>query len=485
MAHSESGLRAVFVTAELAPFAKVGGLADVTASLPRALRRHGVDVSVILPLYGGQRADDGELRATGASFEVWMDGAHRRVNVLQASDGRRRLFFLENEDYFARAGIYGTSGEDFEDNAFRFALLSRGALETVRALDLKPDLFHVHDWQTALVPVYQKEVSSDRIPVVLTLHNLAYQGIFPASILSRLGLPSTLFQVDGLEFYGSLNFLKGGIQAADGLTTVSPSYAKEILSAEHGAGLEGVLRARASDLVGILNGIDPSDWHPGKDVALSVPYASNRLRGKGVNKAALQSELGLDENREAPLLAVIGRLDRQKGFDLLLEAAPELLRTGAQLVVLGSGNEQYLSAFRKLELRFPGRFSTNRGFQDSLGRRIYAGADLFLMPSRYEPCGLGQLIALRYGTLPVVRRTGGLADTIVDLDEDPANGNGFLFDAFTSDALLAACERAVTHYRDAKRWRRLVSSAMRKDFSWKASAAIYRRLYERVLGKNG
>ena len=290
------------------------------------------------------------------------------------------------------------------------------------------------------------------------------------------------FHTDGLEFYGQLSFLKGGLVTADRLTTVSPSYAREIQTEELGAGLDGVVRSRADRLSGILNGIEPRDWHPGKDEALVAPFASTRLTGKLRGKHALQQELGLRASARTPILAAIGRLDPQKGFNVLLEAAPALLSSGrAQLVVLGSGNEELLDAFRRLEARFHQAVSVNRGFQDALGRRIYAGADLFLMPSRYEPCGLGQMIALRYGTLPVVRATGGLADTIRDLDVDPDGGNGFSFDEYSAAALTAAVHRALRHYVDEKKWARWVRRAMRQDFTWKRSAAEYVHVYQKAL----
>jgi starch synthase len=376
--------------------------------------------------------------------------------------------------------VYGEDGADYPDNAFRFAFFTRAVLAVTEALGLAPDVFHIHDWPSALLPIYHPGERT-----VLTVHNLAYQGLFPSAWLTRLGLPPELFRIDGLEFYGQLSFLKGGLVTADQITTVSPTYAREIQTEAFGAGLEGVVRARAERLTGIVNGIDPRDWHPGKDAALVAPYSSTRLAGKARGKRALQQELDLSVSPHTPVLAAIGRLDPQKGFDVLLEAAPALVAGGrAQLVVLGSGNDGILEAFRRLATRFPGAVSVNRGFQDALGRRIYAGADIFLMPSRYEPCGLGQLIALRYGTLPVVRATGGLADTIRDLDADPETGNGFSFVEYSAAALTAAVSRAIRYYGDEKRWTRWVRRAMRQDFSWNRSAADYARVYERAIGRS-
>lgn len=473
-------MKIVFVSSELAPLAKVGGLADVAASLPRALQRLGHEIVVIVPRYGSIDGERYRLRASSVTFEVPMDGALRSASLAKARVNGVTTYLVESPEYFDGRGVYGTDGADYADNAFRFAFFTRAALAASRALELDPDVYHVNDWQTALLPIYQGP--DPAVPTVLTVHNLAYQGIFPREWLVRLNLAPELFHIDGLEFYGRLSFLKGGLMAADQLTTVSPSYAREIQTEELGAGLEGVVRSRGARLTGILNGIEPRDWHPAKDPALVAGYASTRLAGKLRGKHALQRELGLRASPRTPLLAAIGRLDPQKGFDVLLEAAPGLLSSGrAELAVLGSGNDALLDAFRRLEARFPGAVSVNRGFQDALGRRIYAGADLFLMPSRYEPCGLGQMIALRYGTLPVVRATGGLADTIRDLDADPDGGNGFSFDAYSAAALTAAVERALRHYDDEKKWTRWVRRAMRQDFSWKRSAADYVRVYRKAM----
>ena len=477
-------MKIVFVTPELAPVSKVGGLADIAASLPRALKRLGHRVYVIVPRYAtGTGVESVGPVATGIELELEMDGARRTARLSRARLSGVTTYFVESDDYFEGRAIYGESGRDYDDNPFRFAFFSRAALAATEALGLAPDIIHVNDWQTSLLPVYQRlEDRASRMPVVLTVHNLAYQGIFPRELLPRLGLPDALFHIDGLEFYGRLNFLKGGLVSAERLTTVSPSYAQEIQRSELGAGLEGVLRARADRLTGIVNGIEPNDWDPGKDPALTSRFASTRLSGKAAGKIELQKELGLTLSPRTPLLAAIGRLDPQKGLELVLEAVPALVaEERAQLVVLGSGREEFLDAFRPLVARYPKAISVNRGFQEALGRRIYAGADLFLMPSRYEPCGLGQMIALRYGTLPVVRATGGLADTIRDLDEDPDRGNGFSFEAFDASALLATLRRALRHYENEKLWTRWVRRAMREDSSWKSSAGRYLDVYEQAI----
>lgn len=472
-------MNVVFVTPELSPFAKVGGLADVTASLPRALRELGVSITIVLPLYGGIRRD--RLRPVEAAVELEFDGRARKALIHRSELGGVPVFFLESDEYFSSRSVYGDENGDFADNAFRFAFFSRAALEAIDVLELDPGVVHVHDWPTALVPVYQRALGMERRPVVLTVHNLAYQGVFPPEWLPRLGIPGEFFGVEGLEFYGKINFLKGGLTSADFVTTVSPTYASEIQTAELGAGLDGVIRARNGVVTGIRNGIDPTDWNPAADRALVAPYRPGELEGKEKNKLALQAELGLEVSAGTPLVGVIGRLDRQKGFDLLLEVAPRLVAEGAQLVVLGSGDRELLRAFERLARAHPRAVAARSGFQDELGRRIYAGSDLFAMPSRYEPCGLGQLIALRYGTIPVVRATGGLADTIRDLDFDRKRGNGFVFREFEPRALLSALGRALACYRDEKAWKGFVKRAMRADFSWGESAKSYASLYRRAV----
>lgn len=319
-----------------------------------------------------------------------------------------------------------------------------------------------------------------RSGAVLSIHNLGFQGVLDKETLPRLGLPWEVFHMEALEFHGRINLLKGGLAFSQVLSTVSPTYALEIQSPEFGAGLDGFLRKRAGDLVGILNGIDIEFWNPAKDRALFATYTPNRPAGKAINKTALQKRLRLAVATEAPLLGLIGRLDPQKGFDLVLNVAPYVLAEGAQMVLLGSGRREHLEAFRVLKGRFPRQISLNEGYQEALARQIYGGADLFLMPSRYEPCGLGQMIALRYGTIPVVRRTGGLADTVVDADREPARANGFAFEKYEGAALLDALRRAMARFRDGKAWSVLVARGMRLDFSWSDSCKRYVELYARA-----
>ena len=478
----------VLVSPEGEPLAKTGGLADVAASLSLALRRAKQNISVVMPFYRVIDTETFKVRDTGLEVEVPLDGSTYKGRIWRYSLGDVPVYLLENPDLYDRDGLYGTSGADYSDNALRFAFLSRAALEAARVLDLEPDVFHINDWQSALLPVYKHLYYRDdprlrRAGVLLSIHNMVYQGVFDRSQLQRLHLPEHTFHMDGLEFFGQLNFLKGGLVYADLLSTVSPTYAKEIQTPEAGAGLDGVLHHRAGELFGIVNGIDTTIWNPGQDKEIFANYTMSRLRGKSINKIELQKRLGLNVDTKAPVAAVIARLDPQKGFDLLLEAAPKLLETGVQLALLGSGERRYLNDFRKLREGFPGQVSLNEGFDEKLGRRIYAGADLFLMPSRYEPCGLGQMIAMRYGTIPVVRRTGGLADTVADFDHDEAAGNGFVFDAFEAKALIDGVMRAAARFGDREVWRTLVRRAMKTDFSWKKACQQYLEVYALAMRK--
>jgi starch synthase len=478
----------VLVSPELAPLVKVGGLADVVPALSLALHRRKEKPSVIIPFYQSIDTERFKVRDTLVRVTVWMDGLMREGAIWEHRYKGVPVYLIKNDALFGRRGIYGESGSDYPDNAFRFAFLARAALEAARALELRSDIFHINDWQTALLPVYQKHFYQDdphvgRAGVVLSIHNLAYQGIFDAGYLPRLGLPQEVFQVEGVEFHGNMSFLKGGMVFSEQLSTVSPTYAREIQAKELGAGLDGLLRRRADDLVGILNGIDTSIWNPLEDENLYSPYSASHPEKKALNKEWLQEHLDLEVSAKAPLAGCIARLDPQKGFDLLLEIAPGMLSEGIQIVILGSGRQEYLHAFRKLQTEFPKRLSLNEGFQEKLAPRIYAGADMFLMPSLYEPCGLGQMIALRYGTIPIVRRTGGLADTVIDVDEDPKRGNGFVFEPYQGGAFLDAVLRAKVNFEKPRAWQKLVKRAMAADFSWKGSAHRYVEVYEKAVAK--
>jgi starch synthase len=480
-------LHVAHVASEASPYAKSGGLGDVLAALPHALARAAVEVTVILPGYRAAHAVAPATRRLGTvSARV---SSHVEDATIAAVDGATvPTLLVDAPRYFDRPALYGESGRDYTDSAERFVFFCRAALEWLRRTTPPPDVVHVHDWQAALVPAFLAVDRPALYPelrathAITTVHNLAYQGRFWEADWHLLNLDRRVFTPDGLEFFGYINFLKGGLVFADTVTTVSPRYADEIRTPAFGEGLDGVLRGRRADLVGILNGVDYATWDPATDPLIPARYDRDDLAGKVRCKAALQAELGLDVRHDAPVLAVISRLAEQKGIDLVADVAPELLQTtDAQLAILGSGDPRLEAVLSALHDRLPRRVAVRLGFDDPLAHRIEAGADLFLMPSRYEPCGLSQLYSLRYGTVPVVHATGGLADTVVDYDPAADTGTGFAFHALARAPFLDAIRRALTLRRDAARWRALQRRGMAADFSWDAAAARYRALYEDLL----
>jgi len=471
----------LFVASEVAPWSKTGGLGDVSASLPRALAERGHAVTVVTPRYGtidparhGLQPIHRAVRVRGEATTLWV------------KKDRAPVYFLEHEQLFgSRRGLYGDSGGDYADNAERFAWLARAALALPSALGLRPRIVHLNDWQTGLVPFLLRQEHAEDFALagartVFTIHNLAYQGVFPKAIVPSLGLPWGVFRYEEMEFHDQLSFMKAGLVFADALTTVSPTYAKEILGPEAGCGLDLLLRRREKDLTGILNGIDTHDWDPASDHHLVAPYSREDLAGKARGKALLQRELGLPVNPGVPLVALITRIADQKGLDLVLAALPELLAADVQVALLGSGRTDWEDAFRAAAAGRPDRMSVRIGFDEGLAHRMEAGADIFLMPSLFEPCGLNQMYSLRYGTVPVVRAVGGLEDTVEDYD-GASGGTGFKFRDYTPQALLLAMRRALETFRDRNAWRGLVERGMTQDFSWARSAAGYEALYRRLL----
>jgi starch synthase len=479
----------LLVASEVAPFAKTGGLADVAGALPQALARLGHDVRIFMPYYHGISEKPFVTERLKLTVEVEIAGIKRSVGLCQGKLGEVSVYFIDYPEFFQRQGLYGTPVGDYPDNAQRFGLFCRAVLEALPQLKFRPDVLHLNDWQTGLIPVLLKsERATDpfyaRTGTVMTIHNLGYQGLFPAETLIELGLDPGLFHMEGLEYYGQLSFLKGGLFFSDLITTVSPSYCREIQTQKFGHGFEGILRKRRPELVGILNGIDCQQWNPAKDAALHSPYSVAKPADKAQNKLDLQHRLGLARDSHLPILAMVTRLATQKGLDILEAAWPQLIRRPLQFVLLGDGEEKHMAFFRRLQDQHPEQISINLSFDDTLARRIYAGSDLFLMPSHYEPCGLGQLIALRYGTIPLVRRTGGLADTVFDVDKNP-QGNGFAFTAPTAKALLRTLDRALKHFHDHDDWVQLVTRAMTGDFSWEQSAHRYVEVYQRAQEAKG
>jgi len=490
-------VRILLCASEIMPFAKTGGLADVAGSLPKALAGLGHDVRVALPKYAlidetrfkpekimeNLNLPIGEKKEKAA---VWLSEAHHGV----------KAYFIDNPRRFGKGPLYG-----HPDDAERFILYQRAVLKMLSALVCQtdggrawqPEIIHCNDWQCGLIPLYlhlerervypeqrRRADALAEIASVFTVHNLGYQGNFPPEALQAAGLPAPFFTAEKLEFYGSFSFMKAGLLYADIITTVSPTYAREIQTPQYGERMEGILSLRRQRLRGILNGLDYEVWDPSRDHYLSSPYSADSLSGKIACKKALQARLGLPQ-KEVPIIGMVSRLAAQKGFDLLEQVLPHLLRMQVQLVVLGLGDKPYHDLFKRAAKAHPECVSANLEFNEELAHQIYAGADMFLMPSRYEPCGLGQMISLRYGTLPIVRATGGLADTVEDYDPTTKKGNGFRFQEYSAVALLGAIVRALFAYQDRSAWQVLMKRGMQSDFSWQASARKYEQVYQEAL----
>jgi starch synthase len=478
---TKGDMKILFVASEGLPFSKTGGLADVIEALPKALVALGHDVSVLLPRYRNTRivavavpsltiSMGGKLR-----FPVISDGGH--LNGVS-------YYFVEDPEYFDRDQLYGVSGKDYPDNAERYAEFCRAAIEFCKQVWM-PDLIHCHDWQSGLVPAllrteYSQDATVKGLPVVFTIHNMGYHGTFPREAIKRIGLPESLFTIEGMEFYGRINFLKGALVYSDYLTTVSPKYAEEIQTPEYGHGLDGVVRNRAERLTGILNGADYTAWSPEKDKLIEARYSAKDLSGKMACKKNLIDVFGLPASAAGkPLIGIVSRFAAQKGFDLIEQIAPEILAEDLAVVALGAGEPKYEKLVRDLQKAHPEKFAVKIAYDNILAHKIEAGADMFLMPSHYEPCGLNQIYSLRYGTVPVVRATGGLDDSIESYEPGTGHGTGFKFKEYDGVALLAAIRQALDVYRNAPAaWRRIQTSGMGKDFSWRASAIEYARLYE-------
>lgn len=488
-------LRIFFVSAEVAPFAKTGGLGDVVGALPKVLAAQGHEVHLIMPLYQVVRNGQFPLEEFLTELPVPLVIGNMTARVWQsplpesdASAKRVPVYFIEQDNFFARPNLYGDDNGDYPDNAIRFTFFCRAALALAVQLGAPPDVIHCHDWQTALIPVYIRALPwldprLSSASLVYTVHNLAYQGVFPAWAFQLTGLPPTLFQPNGLEFFGMVNFMKAGLLYADTLTTVSPTYAEEICTPEFGFGLDSVLRSRRDALVGILNGVDYAIWSPEVDPHLTAHYDANDLTGKAACKKAVLQAFALPEAEEVPLIGMISRLVDQKGFDLLAATLDRLLTLNLRFVILGSGAEPYEEFLSSLSHRYPQKVAVRLGFDEALAHQIEAGSDCFLMPSRYEPCGLNQIYSLRYGTIPIVRATGGLKDTVTPFNAETGEGTGFVFQEASGEALFAAVNEALTIFSNRTAWRRLMGNAMAQDFSWRESALRYVELYQRTIAR--
>lgn len=476
-------MKILFAASECVPFIKTGGLADVVGALTPVLKAQGADVRVILPLYAAIPQEYVNQMKLECEFEVELCWRRQYCGIKSLEYQGVTFYFVDNQYYFGRSYIYGLGGDEYE----RFGFFDRAVIDALVHLDFKPDVVHCHDWQTGMIPAllkiqYAQYPFYQDMKTVYTIHNLQYQGVFPIkAVQDTLGLGDSLFTSDKLECYGCANYMKAGLVYADELTTVSPSYADEIQTAFYGERLDGLLRARKDQLVGILNGIDINDYDPAKDPQIYANYDPYHLGGKEICKQELQKELGLEVDPTVPLVGIISRLSNQKGFDLIECVIRELMATGIQLVVLGMGEAKYTNLFSWAESEYPGRLATRFAMNHQLAHRIYAGSDMFLMPSQFEPCGLSQMIAMRYGSVPIARETGGLRDTVLSYNKFTDEGNGFTFFNYNAHDMLHTVRRAVHYYNNNRDvWYRLIVRGMTGDYSWYSSAGKYMALYEEV-----
>jgi starch synthase len=479
----------VFAASEAVPFAKTGGLADVVGALPQQIAKLGHQVTVYLPLYAAVRPHlEKQLSYAIPSITIPFPHGNRFVGIVNGGvrDGVQ-FYFVDCPDFFDRPGLYGNNGDSYPDNAERFGLFCRAVLEAVKLLGV-PDVFHVHDWQAALIPlllrtVYSADPALNKAATVLTIHNAAYQGWFPPSMVEQLLLPWELFTYDKLEQYGTFNFLKGGVVYADFLTTVSRKYAEEIKTSDFGNGLEGALRERSMDLRGILNGVDYTEWDPASDGNLAAHYNPLDLSGKRACRKDLLHAFGLDVPEGTPIIGICSRFTSQKGFDLLQQISGRLAERDLAVVALGTGEPYYEKFFRDFAFANAARFSVQIRYDDAMAHKIEAGADIFLMPSRFEPCGLNQIYSLKYGAIPVVHATGGLDDTVEEWNPGLNTGSGFKFEPYEAKALLDAIDRALAAFYDEKQWSQLTENAMAQNFSWEKPAREYAAVYEEAARK--
>ncbi len=475
-----SDLKILIVSSEVAPYAKSGGLGDVAGSLPKALKNMGADVRVVLPKYKTIKEEYLEDAENIGTFDACLSWRTQKASVwMKKTDFP--VYFIENDYYFGRDAMYG-----YNDDNERFAFFSKAVVDMLAMLDFYPDVIHLNDWQTGPVALFLKEtyrkfIYYSKIKILFTIHNLQYQGNFPKDTLEMLDVPNSCYDNGNVEFYGNVSFMKMGLVYADRISTVSNTYAREIQTEQYGYGMAGILRAQSAKLTGIINGIDYSQYDPETDKRIYENFTAEMLENKRKNKEMLQERLGL-EKRDAPLISIVSRLADQKGLDLVFQVLEEMMKEDIQFAVLGTGEERYEYMFRDFEARYPGRISANILFDDNLAQKIYAGSDMFLMPSLFEPCGLGQMISLRYGTVPIVRKTGGLADTITHYDATAKTGNGFVFEDYNAGGLLWGIHEALRVYQMGEgEWCHVVKNAMACNYSWDNSAKEYISLYNSML----
>lgn len=482
-------MKIAFLASEAVPYVKTGGLGDVVGSLPLYLARLGLEINLFLPFYLEVQEKNWPL-TQAAEIKARWQGKESVWSLWEYKTPEIRVFFIQNDTYYARRGIYGTPSGDHPDNAERFAFYSLCSLQALKAIGFKPDLIHAHDWQAAISLAYLRQIYKndpffESVKSLFTIHNLAYQGIFPPEVLERLGLPEKVFNFREMEFYGQVNFLKAGLVYSDAISTVSPNYSREIQQPEYGFGLDGVLRERSSVLFGILNGIDNSIWNPEKDRLLPYNFHRSDLSGKKKCKAELLRLFNFSSGSpDLPVAGMVSRLTDQKGFDLVAASLDDLFSLGLRLVILGQGDKRYQDLLLQLQKEKQEFLGIRIAFDEALAHLIIAGSDLFLVPSRFEPCGLTQMYSLRYGTIPVVRAVGGLEDTIEEFDPISLRGNGFKFKEYSAVALVKAIRRALDFYQQPAFWSSLIQNAMVADFSWERAAREYAQLYKRIMSFN-
>ena len=479
-------MKILLASSELYPFSKTGGLADMVGALARALARAGHEARVVTPLYRGIRQKFPAMRRVNWHFDVKLGWSQAAADLWELDlEPGLKIYFLDHPAYFDRAGIYLENNISYADNAERYIFFSKCVVHLARYLPWRADVIHLHDWQAALVPALirqqQTEGWGNPPPTCLTIHNLAYQGVFPAEAFELTNLSRDFFTTDGAEYFGLLNFLKAGIAFADNITTVSPRYAREITTVELGCGLDGILRRRQKDLTGILNGVDYTEWNTTQNPHLFKTYSVTRMAGKKVNKLELQKSVALPANEKIPLFGTISRLAEQKGVDIQLGALEEMLNADIQFVQLGSGSPEYERGYRELAERFPNKVAVRFGYDEKLAHRIEAGCDFFLMPSRFEPCGLNQMYSLRYGTIPIVRATGGLDDSVIDYTQNPKTANGIKFFEYSSRALAKAIRKALAIHRQPELFRQFRRNATKADYSWEKTVKEYLKAYQQIL----
>jgi len=486
----EKPLRVLFVTPEAVPFAKTGGLADVAGALPKYLRPLGCDLKLVMPYYRMVKKTGVPIRHLGEEMEVTVGGETIPVDLYQGQlDQEIPVYFIGREEFYDREYLYGTAKGDYFDNAERFIFFSKAALLLCRYLGFSPDIIHHHEWQTGLISAYLKSIYREdplfsHTAAAFTIHNIAYQGLFRKEKFWLTGLPQEMYNPEGIEFWERINLMKAGIVYADVINTVSRRYSKEIQTPEFGYGLEGILSKRKEDLYGIINGVDYMEWDPSRDAHLVARYDQKDLSGKRACKTDLLKEFRLPPSLEkVPLLGMISRLADQKGFDLLAEILEELFTLDVGFVLLGTGEQKYHDLFQQVARKYPQKAGIRIAYDDRLAHKIEAGADFFLMPSKYEPCGLNQIYSLKYGTIPVVRATGGLDDTIVNYNPATGTGNGFKFSRYDAKEFLNQIKVAISFFSQPKHWKQLLQNATAADFSWQRSAEAYLQLYRKALGK--